>query len=212
MNKETILAKIKAEKLIPVIRTSFPEEARQAVETIGCCGISIFEITLTIPNASDLIKELSANDFLIGAGTVLTVEQAENCVKAGAKFIVSPIFNPDIVRFCNENEVVVMPAGLTPTEIWTAWQSGADCVKIFPANEFSGSNYLKSIKSVFPQIKLMPTGGVTLETIGGLIKTGAFAVGVGADLVDLKALRAGNIKKITDRAKQFIQIAKIAIQ
>jgi 2-dehydro-3-deoxyphosphogluconate aldolase / (4S)-4-hydroxy-2-oxoglutarate aldolase len=205
MNKETVLDRINAEKLVPVIRTSNIDEARQAIEIIGSCGISVFEITLTIPNAVDLIEELSTSNFLIGAGTVLTVEQAENCINAGAKFIVSPIFNTKVVSFCNEKKVAVMPAGLTPTEIWTAWQSGADVVKIFPADSMGGANYLKAIKSVFPEIRVMPTGGVSLENIGNLLKSGAFAVGVGSDLVDLNAIKNGQNEVVLDKVNQYKQ-------
>jgi 2-dehydro-3-deoxyphosphogluconate aldolase / (4S)-4-hydroxy-2-oxoglutarate aldolase len=205
MNKETVLDRINAEKLVPVIRTSNIDEARQAIEIIGSCGISVFEITLTIPNAVDLIEELSTSNFLIGAGTVLTVEQAENCINAGAKFIVSPIFNTKVVSFCNEKKVAVMPAGLTPTEIWTAWQSGADVVKIFPDDLMGGANYLKAIKSVFPEIRVMPTGGVSLENIGNLLKSGAFAVGVGSDLVDLNAIKNGQNEVVLDKVNQYKQ-------
>ena len=210
MNKKEVLEVINAEKLVPVIRTSDIGEARRAIEIIGGCGINIFEITLTIPNAADLIKELSASRYLIGAGTVLTVEQAESCIEAGAKFIVSPIFNEEIVKFCNEKEVAVMPAGLTPTEIYKAWQSGADCVKIFPCDSMGGAKYLKAIKSVFPQINIMPTGGVSLETIGELLKAGAFAVGVGSDLVDLKAIREDKTQIIIEKSAQFLKIIRNA--
>jgi 2-dehydro-3-deoxyphosphogluconate aldolase / (4S)-4-hydroxy-2-oxoglutarate aldolase len=210
MKKEEVLEKINSEKLVPVIRTSDVDEARQAVEIIGSCGINIFEITLTIPNAADLIKELSSSRYLIGAGTVLTIEQAEICIEAGAKFIVSPIFDEKIVKFCTEKNIAVMPAGLTPTEIYRAWQSGADCVKIFPFDSMGGAKYLKAIKSVFPEINLMPTGGVSLETAGELLKAGAFAVGVGSDLVDLKAIRAGETNIIAERAIRFTKIVKDA--
>lgn len=203
MKKEAVLAQIRTERIVPVIRTSNLDEARQAIEIIGSCGINVFEITLTIPNAADLIKELSATDFLIGAGTVLDVAQAQYCIESGAKFIVSPIFNKEVVKFCNEKGVAVMPAGLTPTEIFKAWQSGADCVKIFPCDSMGGATYLKALKSVFPQINLMPTGGVSLETIQGLLKAGAFAVGVGSDLVNLNAIREGKVEVIAEKLKLY---------
>ncbi|MET0752751.1 MAG: bifunctional 4-hydroxy-2-oxoglutarate aldolase/2-dehydro-3-deoxy-phosphogluconate aldolase [Pyrinomonadaceae bacterium] len=211
MEKQKVLKFIRREKLVPVVRATTADEALQAVETLASNGIKIFEITLTTPGAIELMRELGDADnaeILIGAGTVLSVAQAEKCVEAGAKFIVSPVFNPEIVEFCNENEIAVMPGALTPTEVFAAWIAGADCVKVFPCEAMGGAKYLKALKSVFPNIEVMPTGGVSLETIADFLEAGAFSVGVGADLVDVKAIRAGNLQSIAEKARQYLKIVK----
>lgn len=210
MNKTEVLRKIEAKKLVPVIRTSSADEARQAVEAISAVGIKIFEITLTTPNAVELISELAEtkSEFLLGAGTVLSLEQSENCIKAGAKFIVSPIFDVEIVKFCNENQIAVMSGALTPTEVFSAWQAGVDVVKVFPCEALGGAKYVKTLKSVFPEIKIMPTGGVSLETIADFLKSGAIAVGVGTDLVDVKAIRKGNFEIIAEKAVKYLEALK----
>ena len=210
MEKSTVLETIKREKLVPVVRTNNTEDARKAVEILASCGIKIFEITMTVPDATELIRELSANDsgVLLGAGTVLSVEQAEKCVAAGAKFIVSPAFNHETVSFCRENEIAVMPGCLTPTEVLTAWNAGADCVKIFPCDALGGAKYLKTLKTLFPHIEMMPTGGVSCETIADFFKAGAIAVGVGTDLVDVNAIREGNTEKIAEKAREYLKIVE----
>jgi 2-dehydro-3-deoxyphosphogluconate aldolase/(4S)-4-hydroxy-2-oxoglutarate aldolase len=208
MNKNEVLEKMGQKKLVPVIRTATADDARWAVEVLADSGISVFEITLTIPNAVDLIAELSAAkpDLLIGAGTVLTAEQAEASINAGAKFIVSPIFKRQVVEFCNRNEICVIPAGITPTEIYNAWQSGADVVKVFPCGAVGGASYIKAVKSVFPDIKLMPTGGVNIETIKSFLNAGAIAVGAGTDLVDSNFVKTHDATGLAKRAKNYIDV------
>jgi 2-dehydro-3-deoxyphosphogluconate aldolase/(4S)-4-hydroxy-2-oxoglutarate aldolase len=208
MNKNELLEKIGQKKLVPVIRTATADDARWAVEVLAHSGISVFEITLTIPNAVDLIAELSAAtpDLLIGAGTVLTAEQAEASINAGAKFIVSPIFKRQVVEFCNRNEICVIPAGITPTEIYNAWQSGADVVKVFPCGAVGGASYIKAVKSVFPDIKLMPTGGVNIETIKSFLNAGAIAVGAGTDLVDSNLVKTRDAAGLAKRAKNYMDV------
>lgn len=207
MEKSQVLEKIKREKLVPVIRTSNYLEAKKVIEVLSGCGIKIFEITMTVPNAVELIAELNeSNNFLIGAGTVLNAEQAENCINAGARFIVSPAFDKKVVQFCREEQIAVMPGALTPTEVLTAWNAGADCVKVFPCDTLGGAKYLKTLKILFPHIEIMPTGGVSLNTAADFIKAGAIAVGVGADLVDLEAVRQNNTNLIAERAKQYLEI------
>lgn len=210
MKKSAVLEAIKREKLIPVVRTNETEDARKAVEALSKCNIKIFEITMTVPNAAELIAELnkSNSDVLLGAGTVLNVEQTEKCVEAGAKFIVSPAFDAETVRFCKENEIAVMPGCLTPTEVLTAWNAGADCVKVFPCDVMGGAKYLKTLKTLFPQVEMMPTGGVSLETIADFFKAGAIAVGVGTDLVDVKAIREGGLEIISEKARKYLEIVK----
>ena len=201
MEKTQVLETIKREKLVPVIRTNSTDDARKAVETLSNCGIKVFEITMTVPNATDLIAELSESntDILIGAGTVLDKQTAEKCIEAGAKFIVSPAFDAETVKFCREKNVAIMPGTLTPTEVLTACNAGADCVKVFPCDALGGAKYLKTLKTLFPHIEMMPTGGVSLETIADFFKAGAIAVGVGTDLVDFKAMREGNLEAVAEK-------------
>lgn len=206
MEKRDVLDRIRREKLIPVVRADDTDDARKAIEILSECGIRVFEITLTIPNAVELIRELNDTDVLIGAGTVLNREQAEDCIEAGAKFIVSPAFNLETVQFCKENEIVVMPGSLTPTEVLATWNAGADCVKVFPCDVMGGAKYLKTLKTLFPHIEMMPTGGVSCETIAYFFAAGAIAVGVGADLVDIKAIRAGDSQSIAEKARKYLEI------
>jgi 2-dehydro-3-deoxyphosphogluconate aldolase/(4S)-4-hydroxy-2-oxoglutarate aldolase len=208
MNKQDVLERIKREKLVPVIRTNDADDARKAIEVLSESGIKIFEITMTVPNAVELIRELCGADVLIGAGTVLNVEQAEKCIEAGADFIVSPAFNLETIEFCRKSEVAVMPGSLTPTEVLAAWNADADCVKVFPCDALGGAKYLKTLKTLFPHIEMMPTGGVSLDTIADFFEAGAFAVGVGADLVDVKAIRAGNLELIREKAQKYLEIVK----
>lgn len=208
MEKQDVLDRIRREKLIPVIRADDTDDARKAIEILSECGIKVYEITMTVPNAVELIGKLSDSDVLIGAGTILNREQAEKCVEAGAQFIVSPAFNLETVRFCRENEIAVMPGSLTPTEVLAAWNAGADYVKIFPCDVLGGAKYLKTLKTLFPHIEMMPTGGVSGDTIADFFAAGAIAVGVGADLVDVKAIREGNFQSIAEKARMYMEIVK----
>lgn len=210
MKKTQVLETIKREKLVPVIRTSGTDDARQSIEVLASVGIKVFEITMTVPDAVELIGELSEtnSDLLIGAGTVMDKNQAEECIKAGARFIVSPAFDLETVLFCKENEIAVMPGTITPTEVLTAHKAGADCVKVFPCDAMGGAKYLKTLKTLFPEIEMMPTGGVNLETIGDFFRAGAFAVGVGTDLVDAKAIRQGETETVIEQAKKYLTVVE----
>lgn len=209
MDKSKVLEIIKRERLVPVIRTEKTDDARTAIEILSNCGIKVFEVTMTVPNAVELIAELkNADDVLIGAGTVLDKKQAAECVEAGAKFIVSPAFNAETVEFCRANEIAVMPGTLTPTEVLAAHNAGADCVKVFPCDAMGGAKYLKTLKTLFPQIEMMPTGGVSLETIAEFFAAGAIAVGVGTDLVDVKAMREGKLDVVAEKARKYLEIVK----
>lgn len=214
MSKSEVIEKIKQIGILPVIRADSATEAGQVIEAIKRGGVTTIEITMTVPNAIDLIADLSKSDsdVLIGAGTVLDAETARKCVAAGAEFIISPALNFETIKFCNENEIVVMPGALTPTEIVAAWNAGADYVKVFPASAMGGASYLKSLKAPLPHIKLIPTGGVSLKTAADFFRAGAEAVGVGADLVDLQALREGRTDSISETARQYVEIAKAARQ
>jgi 2-dehydro-3-deoxyphosphogluconate aldolase/(4S)-4-hydroxy-2-oxoglutarate aldolase len=213
MSKTKIIEKIKEIGVLPVIRANSADEARQIVEAVRIGGITTVEVTMTVPNAVELISDLVKNygeEILIGAGTVLDAETARQCVEAGAKFIISPALNFETIKFCNAREIVVMPGALTPTEIVAAWNAGADFVKVFPASAMGGASYLKSLKAPLPHIKLIPTGGVSLKTAADFFRAGAEAIGVGADLVDLPALREGRAHSISETARQYVEIAKSA--
>ena len=212
MDKKTVLERITSTGLIPVIRAQSADEAAAVVDAIQAGGLSVLEITMTVPNAVQLIADVvrRAPGALVGAGTVLDPETARACLAAGARFVVSPALNLDTIAACREAGVAVLPGALTPTEILSAWRAGADLVKVFPANAVGGPSYIKSLKAPLPQIGLVPTGGVSLTTATQFIQAGAAALGVGADLVDLAALRRGETGLITERARQFLALVKEA--
>jgi 2-dehydro-3-deoxyphosphogluconate aldolase / (4S)-4-hydroxy-2-oxoglutarate aldolase len=215
MNKSQVIKRLVEIGVIPVVRAASSAEALQAVAAIKAGGVPIVEITMTVPGAVDVIKEVASREgteVLVGAGTVLDAETARACILAGAEFIVSPALNLDTIALCRRYSKVVAAGALTPTEVLTAWQAGADFVKVFPCDSLGGAKYLKSLKAPLPQIELVPTGGVSLATAADFIKAGASALGVGSDLVDLKALREGQANLITERARQFVEIVKTARQ
>jgi len=199
----SVVDRIRAIGIIPVVRAASAEEALAAVEAIRAGGIDVFEITMTVPGAVKIIKAL-AGKGLIGAGTVLDADTARECIDAGAQFVVSPSLDVKTIETCSAIEIPVFPGALTPTEVVTAWKAGADAVKIFPANAVGGPSYLKSLKAPLPQIELIPTGGVSLANIGDFIKAGALAVGVGADLVK------GDAASITAKAREYVAAVKAA--
>jgi Entner-Doudoroff aldolase len=204
---QDVLKRIRDVGIVPVVRALSADEALAAVEAIREGGIDILEITLTVPGAVQIIADLTrriGDEALIGAGTVLDYESAQACIDAGARFIVSPSLDVPTIELCRRLGVPVFPGALTPTEIVTAWKAGANAVKVFPANALGGASYLKSVKAPLPQIELIPTGGVSLKTVADFITAGAFALGVGADLVDLSALRRGEASTITEKARQYV--------
>ncbi|HEY7924453.1 MAG TPA: bifunctional 4-hydroxy-2-oxoglutarate aldolase/2-dehydro-3-deoxy-phosphogluconate aldolase [Vicinamibacteria bacterium] len=208
MDKKAVLERIVTTGVIPVIRAQSADEAAAAIAAIQKGGVSVLEITMTVPGAIELIREVArrATDAIVGAGTVLDPENALACIDAGARFVVSPALNLATIAACREAGVAVLPGALTPTEVLTAWNAGADFVKVFPANALGGPSYLKSLKAPLPQVKLVPTGGVNLQTAKDFIKAGASALGVGADLVDLQALRRGDAELVTERARKFLSL------
>jgi len=213
MSKTEVVRQIRETGVIPVVRAASADEAMRAVDAIREGGISIIEITMTVPGAIGVIEQVSARfgkDALVGAGTVLDAETAKACISSGAQFVVSPSLNPETIACCLDLGVVVMPGALTPTEVVQAWNAGADFVKVFPAGAVGGASYIKALKAPLPQIELVPTGGVSLKTAADFIKAGAAALGVGADLVDIKAIREGQASLITERAKQFVEIVREA--
>jgi 2-dehydro-3-deoxyphosphogluconate aldolase/(4S)-4-hydroxy-2-oxoglutarate aldolase len=213
MTKTEVIKQIRETGVIPVVRASSADEAMRAIDAIREGGIAVLEITMTVPGAVSVIEKVAArygNDAVVGAGTVLDVEAATACISSGAQFIVSPSLNLETIEFCRGRDVAVLPGALTPTEVVQAWKAGADFVKVFPAGAVGGASYIKALKAPLPQIELVPTGGVSLKTAGDFIRAGAAALGVGADLVDIKAIREGQASIITERAKQFMTIVREA--
>jgi 2-dehydro-3-deoxyphosphogluconate aldolase / (4S)-4-hydroxy-2-oxoglutarate aldolase len=213
MEKHQVLERIRSIGIIPVVRASSGDEALQAVEAIKAGGLSILEITMTVPGAVRIIETIAeryGDEVLVGAGTVLDAETAQDCLRAGAQFVVSPALNLETISFCRKAECAVMPGALTPTEIVQAWAAGADFVKVFPCGAMGGASYIKSLRAPLPQIELVPTGGVSLTTAADFIEAGAVAIGVGADLVDLKAIRAGDSEKVTKMTRAYIEAVRTA--
>ncbi len=212
MEKKAVLERLTTIGVIPVIRAQSADEAAAAIAAIQAGGISVLEITMTVPGALELIREVArgVTSALVGAGTVLDPETARACIDAGALFVVSPETNVLTIEACRKTGIAVLPGALTPTEVVTAWNAGADLVKVFPANALGGPSYIKSLKAPLPQIGLVPTGGVNLQTAKDFIKAGAAALGVGADLVDLQALRRGEAELITERARRFLSLVQEA--
>ena len=213
MTKAYVIQTIRDIGIIPVVRAQSAEEAMKAIDAIREGGISILEITMTVPGAIGVIEQVCArygSEAVVGAGTVLDGETARACILAGARFVVSPSLNLETIEVCRRYGVAVMPGALTPTEVVQAWTAGADFVKVFPAGAVGGASYIKSLKAPLPQIELVPTGGVSLKTAADFIKAGASALGVGADLVDLKAIREGQASVITERAREFVRIVQEA--
>jgi 2-dehydro-3-deoxyphosphogluconate aldolase / (4S)-4-hydroxy-2-oxoglutarate aldolase len=213
MSKEKTLAKIREVGIVPVVRAESADEAARAIDAIREGGISILEITMTVPGAVRLIEDLAkrfGTDAVVGAGTVLDPETARACILAGAQFVVSPALNLDTIACCRRYGIPVMPGALTPTEVVSAWQAGADMVKVFPCSALGGASYIKALKAPLPQVDLIPTGGVNLQTAADFIKAGSTALGVGADLVDLMAVVEGKASVLTERAKKLVEIVKAA--
>jgi 2-dehydro-3-deoxyphosphogluconate aldolase/(4S)-4-hydroxy-2-oxoglutarate aldolase len=212
MTKAEVMARIRELGVIPVVRAQSADEAAQAIEAIRAGGVDVLEVTMTVPGAVSLIDELGRRhrDAVVGAGTVLDPETARACILAGARFVVSPSLNLDTIACCHRYGVPVFPGALTPTEVVAAWQAGADMVKVFPCGAVGGASYIKALKGPLPQIDLVPTGGVNLKTAGDFVKAGASALGVGVDLVDTKALREGQARMITERAREYVEIVREA--
>jgi 2-dehydro-3-deoxyphosphogluconate aldolase/(4S)-4-hydroxy-2-oxoglutarate aldolase len=196
--------------VMPVVRTSSAETAIQAVEACLNGGVRVAEITMTVPGAIQALEKVTARfsgKILLGAGTVLDAETARIAMLAGAEFIVSPNLRLATIEMAKRYSKAVFPGALTPTEVLAAWEAGADAVKVFPCGNVGGAKYIKSLKGPLPQIEMMPTGGVSLETIGDFFKAGACAVGVGSELVDGALLKAGRFDEIENRARKFLAAA-----
>jgi 2-dehydro-3-deoxyphosphogluconate aldolase/(4S)-4-hydroxy-2-oxoglutarate aldolase len=206
---ETTAQTIERVGLIPVLRAKNAAQAHAVVKAMIAGGVTVVEVTMTVPGAIDVLKELKAeygDKLLLGSGTVTTAEQAEATIDAGAEFVVSPSLHPAVIAMTKKKGKLSIPGSLTPTEVITAWEAGADYVKIFPCSAVGGASYLKSLLAPFPHLKLIPTGGVTLGTAESFLRAGARALGVGSDLVNLAAVDAGNPEIITEAARAYLQV------
>lgn len=203
----SVVASIEASKIVAVVRAPSPSKAVDICQALLEGGVDVLEITFTVPNAVDVIRtvhEQLGDRCLLGAGTVLDTETGRAAILAGAEFIVSPTLNLDLIRLCKRYGKAVMPGAYTPTEILTAWEAGADIVKVFPA-DVGGPAFFKAIRGPLPQIKLMPTGGVNLDTAPSFLAAGACALGAGSSLIPNKAVESGDMGQITERAKEFVK-------
>jgi len=213
MNKQQVRDRIVEIGVVPVVRASSAAEALLAAEAVCTGGIPIVEITMTVPGAVEVIRELQRSALagvLIGAGTVLDAETARRCVDAGAEFLVSPGLNLPTVEFAAREGKLMLAGALTPTEVMMAWNGGADLVKIFPCGQVGGAKYIKALKGPFPQIPLVPTGGVNLNTAAEFIEAGAAALGIGGELVEARALKSGKPEAIVENARQFLAVVQQA--
>jgi 2-dehydro-3-deoxyphosphogluconate aldolase/(4S)-4-hydroxy-2-oxoglutarate aldolase len=210
VQKAKVIAALREIGLVPVLRAESVEKALALAEAIAAGGVTVLEVTMTVPGAIQVMRKLAESrpDILIGAGTVLDAETARMCILEGAKFVVSPALNVKTIEMCHRYSIAVLPGALTPTEIVTAWEAGADVVKVFPCSALGGAKYLTTLKGPLPHIDLIPTGGVSLPTAAEFLAAGAFALGVGSDLVDAKAMAAGKPEVITETAKKYLQIVQ----
>ncbi len=210
MVKAEVLNTLRKIGLVPVLRAESEEQALALATAVAAGGVTVMEVTMTVPGAIRVMRRLAEQrpDLLIGAGTVLDAETARMCILEGAQFVVSPALKIATIEMCHRYGVPVIPGALTPTEILTAWEAGADVVKVFPASSMGGAKYLKSIKAPLPQIELIPTGGVSLATAAEFLEAGALALGVGADLVNPKAIAEGHPETITENARKYLAIVQ----
>ena len=199
--------------LIPVLRAGSIQTGHALVDAMMAGGVTVVEVTMTVPNALTLLRELKqrhGESLLLGSGTVTDAAQAEATIDAGAEFVVSPSLHLDVIAKTKELGRISIPGALTPTEVITAWRAGADYVKIFPCSAMGGASYLKSLLAPFPELKLIPTGGVTLQTAADFLKAGARALGVGTDLVNTPAIAEGKPEIVTNAARAYLEAIRVA--
>src|SRR5215475_11459182 len=210
MSKEDQLRQVLDSGIVAVVRSQDSQQLVEVVRALADGGVTVMEITMSVPNALDVLRQVRqalGDRVLLGAGTVLDPETARAVLLAGAEYVVAPTLNLDVIRLCNRYDKLVMPGAFTPTEILTAWEAGADVVKVFPA-DVVGPAFFKALRGPLPQVRLMPTGGVDLNTAAEFLKAGACCLGVGGQLVEPKAVAAGDFTKITALAKQYVEIVK----
>jgi len=207
MNRRSAITKaVEAMGVVAVIRLKDAGKLRGVIDALAKGGVRALELTMTIPGAVDLIREITPtlpNGFLVGAGTVTDADTARAVIDAGAQFVVGPVLRPDVIRACHERDIAAIPGCFSPTEILTAHEAGADIVKVFPATML-GPQFIRDVRAPLPQLKLMPTGGVTLDNAGDWVRAGAVAVGVGSALVDVKAIDAGRFDVVTANARRVV--------
>jgi 2-dehydro-3-deoxyphosphogluconate aldolase/(4S)-4-hydroxy-2-oxoglutarate aldolase len=211
MDKNAVRNRIVEIGIVPVVRAASAEEARLAVEAVSEGGIPIVEITMTVPGAVEIIHDLvksAGSNLLVGAGTVLNPEAAMRCLDAGAQFLVSPGLNVATIELAGREGKLIMAGALTPTEVITAWEAGADFVKIFPCGQVGGAKYIKALKGPLPQVQMIPTGGVNVQTAAEFLEAGAAALGVGGELVHLESLRSKKAHVIVENARKLLAIVK----
>jgi 2-dehydro-3-deoxyphosphogluconate aldolase/(4S)-4-hydroxy-2-oxoglutarate aldolase len=205
---QQILAAIREAGIVPVVRTPTGESALRSIEAMHRGGVRAAEVTMTVPGAVRVLEKLAdqfGDRIVLGAGTVLDPETARICMLAGAQFFVTPALKLSTIEMAKRYSKVICPGALTPTEVLTAWEAGADVVKVFPANSVGGPKYIKALKGPLPQIEMIPTGGVNLETTGDFLKAGACAVAVGGELVDTKLIKDNRYDEMETRARQYLQ-------
>jgi len=213
MEKREVFNRMVSEGLVPVVRVSSAQEAIDVADAIKEGGVSAIEITMSVQGAIEVIRELTQkykDKIIMGAGTVLDPETGRAALLAGAQFIVSPTLNLDLIHLAHRYSAVVIPGTMTPTEILTAWNAGADLVKVFPAAQLGGPDYIKALRGPLPQILLVPTGGVNLQNAGAFIRAGATALGAGGELVDKKAVKEKKFNIITENTRAFLKAIKEA--
>jgi 2-dehydro-3-deoxyphosphogluconate aldolase/(4S)-4-hydroxy-2-oxoglutarate aldolase len=211
MTREEVRQRILEIGIVPVVRASSAKKAIAAAEAVALGGIPIVEVTMTVPGAMDAIAELNRNGgrkLLIGAGTVLDVRTARECMDKGAQFLVSPGLDVETITLAKTAGTLMMAGALTPTEVILAWKSGADFVKVFPASAVGGAAYLKALRGPLPQVPLVPTGGVNLKTAADFLRAGASALGIGGELISAAALNSGDTAEITELARQYVAIVR----
>lgn len=209
MTKQQVLASILDIGIVPVVRTASAESAIRAIEAIYNGGIRAAEITMTVPGAIQALEKVAAkfgDKIVLGAGTVLDPETARISMLSGAEFFVTPALKVETIEMARRYSKVICPGALTPTEVLTAWEAGADIVKVFPCGNMGGPNYIRALKGPFPQIEMIPTGGVNLETAGEFLKAGACAVAVGGELVDARLIQESRYDEIEARARQYLAV------
>ena len=212
MSRHDDLQRVLRSGIVAIIRASSGDQLVKVAQALFEGGIDVIEVTFTTPGVIDVISAVRkefGDKILLGAGTVLDPETARAALLAGAEFIVSPCVNVEVIKLAHRYDKLVMPGAYTPTEIVTAWEAGADVVKLFPA-DIGGAPYLKALKGPLPQVRIMPTGGVNQQTLRDFVKAGACAVGLGSQLVEKDALERGNFGRITELAKEYTQLLKQA--
>jgi 2-dehydro-3-deoxyphosphogluconate aldolase/(4S)-4-hydroxy-2-oxoglutarate aldolase len=212
MHRDVILRAITESAVVPVVRTSSAESAIRSIEAVVRGGIRAAEITMTVPGAIKALEELAdafGDTLVLGAGTVLDPETARMCMLAGAQFFVTPALNLKTIEMAKRYSKIIMPGALTPTEIVTAWEAGADFVKVFPCGAMGGPKYIKALKGPLPHIEMVPTGGVSVANTAEFLRAGASAVAVGAELIDAKTIEEGRYEVFEERARQLLaEVAK----